>query len=544
MVKSIPFRYVAFTWIAVTLILTLIVHFQATQDITYEIVEFSFSGETFSGTFALPEGNWDTNELPGVVVFHGYSSTKEMMRAFVEGLARNNMAVLAIDVLGHGHTSGGIEDLNARLNTGNAAISFLKSKDMIDENRIGLIGHSMGGAIVLDTASRNPDIKSNVILGNPIGNFDNDRVLANSTHPANLMVGIGKYDELVSVDTTTENFETMLGISNIDVGHTYGNFSEGTARKLVITNTNHIFEVINQELIEESIKWVHKSLFMSDDNLDPVDIDINGGYFALEQFLSLIAALFWLGIPVIVFFVMKSDSSYKETEIHWLKHGSISLFAFAASFPFISFLPAQFAGLFAGWLFIGGFLYAYRISRRDEIRYQESLEFIEREVSSRSIALGLLSFLSIFLPIQLLLFYTPWDFRYVLPILSALNIKRFGLMAIIWVFGTFFFTYEIKSLGGKVDLTLSKLGKSVLARNWPYLLFLFVYYIPIVLFQENIFPEFIGIIPFFLVGFVPVMIIISILSSFGQYLRHSIMSISILCAGIVSWLLCSTVPYA
>ena len=55
-----------------------------------------FNQRTLSATYVYPTGDW-TSELPSMVVFHGFSSSKEMMWPIVKILARNGFAILSAD---------------------------------------------------------------------------------------------------------------------------------------------------------------------------------------------------------------------------------------------------------------------------------------------------------------------------------------------------------------------------------------------------------------------------------------------------------------
>jgi dienelactone hydrolase len=524
--------------------LTVLVDYQALNGIKYEVVELSESGYQIIGIYAVPEGDWETGELPAVSVFHGFSATKEIMRPFIEGLVRRGIAVLAVDALGHGESSGGIDDDNARTITGLAAISFLRQKREVNISRIGMLGHSMGGAIVLETAQQDTSIQAHVIIGNPIENFEDDQILANTTHPANLLVATGKFDELVSIDKVKENFETIIDAPKVQTNQIYGSHDLGTARKLVIADTGHVFEILNPIIVEESIEWLHDSLVTELGFLGKgVGENTNGWHFVFAEFLSLIAGLAWLLIPGMFFFIFKGSMEYDNTEIRWKSHGLVSVSAFILAFPFIFTLPVMFSGLFIGWFIIGGSIYGYMISKHQEEGLIATI--ITTVKSSRlSLVRGFLSFLILFVPLEILLFFVPWDFRYVLPLFSFLSWRRLVLMAAIWVVGVFFFTLEMKALGGGSYFIRKTVGQSILARNWPYLVILGIYYLPVLVLQNNIFPEFVGILPFFLLGFVPVMVIISIMSILAKYFGHELGTIAIFNAGFVAWILSSTIPFS
>ena len=54
--------------------------------------------------------------------------------------------------------------------------------------------------------------------------------------------------------------KTATGLADPIAGTVYGNFTEGTARKLVFSLTNHLFEMSDSKIVAESIDWLGRSL--------------------------------------------------------------------------------------------------------------------------------------------------------------------------------------------------------------------------------------------------------------------------------------------
>lgn len=84
-----------------------------------------------------------TRPLPGLVVLHGAGSNRKRHGAFARTACAAGMAVLALDLRGHGE-SGGAVDGQTVADVVDAA-RLLRSHSLVDPLRIGFRGSSMGG---------------------------------------------------------------------------------------------------------------------------------------------------------------------------------------------------------------------------------------------------------------------------------------------------------------------------------------------------------------------------------------------------------------
>ena len=113
----------------------------------------------------LPEGRRGDEWFPGVVVCHGYGSSKERHEAFGERAAGMGYAALVIDLRGHGE-SGGEVDANL-FNDVAAAVLYLQNRPEVSPMRIAVRGSSMGGWLAIHTAAHLEELSMVVAYAPP-----------------------------------------------------------------------------------------------------------------------------------------------------------------------------------------------------------------------------------------------------------------------------------------------------------------------------------------------------------------------------------------
>ena len=101
-------------------------------------------------------------KYPAVAICHGYpGDTKNMDLA--EELALNNIVVLIFYYQGAWGSTGTYRFANLTPST-QTAIRYLKSLDIVDSTRIGLISHSMGALPLTKIMSKDQSIKTGVYM--------------------------------------------------------------------------------------------------------------------------------------------------------------------------------------------------------------------------------------------------------------------------------------------------------------------------------------------------------------------------------------------
>jgi uncharacterized protein len=127
----------------------------------------------------VPDGEMPPGGWPGIVFNHGYIPpdvyrTTERYIAYVDKLARSGFVVFRIDYRGHdrseGSATGAYGDPGYTHDVLNA-VSSLKNSGLVNQEKIGMWGHSMGGFLTLRAMVISPDIKAGVIWGGVVASY-------------------------------------------------------------------------------------------------------------------------------------------------------------------------------------------------------------------------------------------------------------------------------------------------------------------------------------------------------------------------------------
>jgi fermentation-respiration switch protein FrsA (DUF1100 family) len=118
------------------------------RGVTYREVTFETSdGVTIAGWY-IPSENG-----AAVIAVHGAGKNRTKTLEHAAMLARNGYGALMIDLRGYGESEGSINSMGW---TGYkdipAAVEFLEAQDDVDEGRVGGLGLSMGGEVLLQAA--------------------------------------------------------------------------------------------------------------------------------------------------------------------------------------------------------------------------------------------------------------------------------------------------------------------------------------------------------------------------------------------------------
>lgn len=143
------------------------------------IASYKSEGLKIYGLLTIPQGTPPENGWPVIIFNHGYIPpdqyrTTERYIAYTDGFSRNGYILFRPDYRGHGNSEGearggyGSNDYTIDILN---AVASIKRLEEVDENRIGMWGHSMGGHITLRNMVVNKDIKAGVIWAGVVASY-------------------------------------------------------------------------------------------------------------------------------------------------------------------------------------------------------------------------------------------------------------------------------------------------------------------------------------------------------------------------------------
>ena len=128
-----------------------------------EPIRVPYAGTTLAAYLRVPR----EGRPPVVIMIPGLDSVKEELQATAEQLLRRGLAVIAIDGPGQGEAEYElpIEPAYERVTT--AVADYIKGRDDIDPDRIGVFGVSLGGYYAARSAAYEPRVRAAVALAGP-----------------------------------------------------------------------------------------------------------------------------------------------------------------------------------------------------------------------------------------------------------------------------------------------------------------------------------------------------------------------------------------
>lgn len=137
----------------------------ADHDLTFESVTFlSADGLSLVGWFIFPRNGRGNGAA--IILCHGYGSMRAEMLPEAATLTGHGYSALLFDFRGHGESEGDLVTMGYdEVQDVQAAVAYLLTRPDVEPDRIGVLGHSMGGATVVRAAAQTPELKAVVAEG-------------------------------------------------------------------------------------------------------------------------------------------------------------------------------------------------------------------------------------------------------------------------------------------------------------------------------------------------------------------------------------------
>jgi pimeloyl-ACP methyl ester carboxylesterase len=192
------------------------------------------------------------NAMGAAILLHGLGANRRTMMYLGTDFAGHGFRTYLLDLPGHGDNTDRFAFAKAEQCADATVESLMRAGQaagQIDPKKTIVLGHSMGGAIAIRMADRNPVAATIAISPAPM-------VLPRRM-PPNLLVFVGQYD-LWPMKRQASELAAAAGGQRIRPG----DFAEDRAFKLqVVAHATHTSPVISQEVAHGSEDWAMQALF-------------------------------------------------------------------------------------------------------------------------------------------------------------------------------------------------------------------------------------------------------------------------------------------
>lgn len=127
-------------------------------------VTFMYLGSNVVGNLFTPQNYENGGKLPAIIVVGPATSVKEQVAGtYAEKLAEKGFIALAFDHRSYGESDGeprSTEDIFSKSEDIRSAVSFMRSLEQVDKDRIGALGICAGAGYLVQTAAGEKRIKA------------------------------------------------------------------------------------------------------------------------------------------------------------------------------------------------------------------------------------------------------------------------------------------------------------------------------------------------------------------------------------------------
>lgn len=345
-------------------------------NIAVERVTIPGAAGEISAKLYIPKGISEKNPAPAILCIHGYQNDKETSVGYALEFARNGYVAMVIDAYGHGNTTMGLRERGfdksvngpdrykmfmsfSQLNEhsddikdsslgGIDAYKYLRSLPFVDAKKIGLTGHSLGTWAVW-TIAADPGISASVVqCGELYGPFYDAN---GNVKYENVLLIQAEYDEfdyfrdyeltVGGLNKTEHRYKDFMGQdAPVEWNTTYGNFSDGTARRMALVPNIHRGITHDSQGIHEAVSWFRQA-FNGQTGGIPGQTYMWREYLMLIAMVSSVLATLPLSglLMRTAFFSCISEpmpGKYFTSSRSWRRFAIITVLVSAATYPFMT----------------------------------------------------------------------------------------------------------------------------------------------------------------------------------------------------------------
>lgn len=202
------------------------------------LVVRSFSRDNVPMLYIAPKNQ---DNIPGVLVAHGFAGSKQLMLGYAHTLAHAGYGVLLWDFGGHGANPTPLK-FGSLQQYIDVATDTLLEQPQIDAARLASLGHSMGSGAVISAAIKDSQRFAATVGVSPTGKG------VTSATPRNLQLQAGSWEP--GFVTNAEKLLQAAGGEN-------QNLATGKGRELIIVpNAEHITILFRDASHQAALKWL------------------------------------------------------------------------------------------------------------------------------------------------------------------------------------------------------------------------------------------------------------------------------------------------
>jgi len=521
-----------------------------------EEVTIPADGYIIRGTLYTPVG---ASGVPAFALAHGVSNAKETLGGLALELARNGYVALTIDEKGHGESDTGVGVTDTALGL-EAAVEYLATLPAVNPNLIGVAGHSMGAGAVRATITRNPGIAAAVLIGG--GQGDTNYTPMNSTFPHNLLFIVGREDVLFNVTSLNAYLRTAFGVTDpITPGVTYGQFGDGTARKLVIVESIHLTEPVTPATVNEVVSWANTAL----KSYVSYPLTVKSQTYLIREALMLVALVALVASIMPLSEILNGVIPGGVGEPAQVRHRFLrerrvllqwSLLGLVLYLPamylgtIIQFPPLLFGASMAWWLLVSGvagllLLAVMALRSKGSV---DILGYLKDSFNARDVTMGVALFIILYALAYASDARLGETLRLLVPIFPSLIASRAYFFPLFIPFYLVYFTAEglymhVYRQRQTAGTTAGNMARTVLLKLAPYLALLAIQYTPMFLADYKLISGQLGFFIEFIWAIVPLLMISTFVS--WWYYRHTgrIWAGVVLNALLFAWVCAGLFPF-